>query len=236
MSTPAGGTVPGTTPPSEPAPGTTPPGAPGATPPATPSVEAAVQAAVAAERARHETELAAVRSQLEELQRRNPAPPKDAGAEDAAFRAKVEEARKPLEDQLAALTKRLTDLDDAAIASAIEREADALSVAPKDVAEALRPLVKRGADGKSFEVVDKDGRPVYGASGVKTVGELVREHLAAKPYLAKPNVRQGIHLGNVPKGQADPTALDARIAEAEAAGNFAEAGRLKAEKLRARMK
>lgn len=188
-------------------------------------VQKAINAVVARERAAAEAREKELQRQLDEL-RGQVKPPKPAD-EDAAFRSKVEEARKPLEAELEkertarqALNSRLTRSE--------LKGAATDSVDAEHVADLLEKQVRVTETG-DFEVVDRDGKPRYGATGPMSVGELVAELLAQKPYLAKSTARSGAdYRGTTPKPAGD---LDAQIAEAEKAGNFVLAGNLKAQKL-----
>jgi len=86
-------------------------------------------------------------------------------------------------------------------------------------------------DTGGFEVVDKDGRAEYGANGQKSLNELVLEHLKAKPFMAKPSVRNGAGFGDAPRnsasGEADIASIKRRIAEHEAKHEFGKAAPLK---------
>jgi len=142
--------------------------------------------------------------------------------------AHIENIRKPLLDELTKERERSAARDERT--KRIELKAAAKdSVDADEVADRLIKSTKITDDGK-MEVVDDKGLPRYGANGPMTVAELVGELLAAKPFLAKAAVRDGINLGDVQKsvpGTETKESLKARIAELEAKGQFNTAAPLK---------
>lgn len=192
------------------------------------AVQAAIDAVVARERKRADREMQALKDQLADLQAKLDSKRKpDEG--DEAFKAKVAEARRPLEDQVAALGKALTARESKIVRAELKAAAADLSVDADEVAERLAGAV-RFTDAGELEVVDADGKPRYGAKGPMTVVELVTGYLASKPYLAKSKMPSGMGLGT--PGTPNPGDLRAQIAAAEAKGDFATAGALKVQMLK----
>jgi hypothetical protein len=161
-----------------------------------------------------------------------PAPARPADVTDAY----IQSVRAPLEAEVARLRGVTEAAATAARRTALETVVKPLAAegAAGDVAAELAPFVRpstaSGAAADALEVVDKDGRLRYGRAGAMTVAELVAEHFAAKPWLAAAKTREGIALGSTPAAPAAPgskAALQAQIAELEAAGKFAAAAPLK---------
>jgi hypothetical protein len=200
-----------------------------------PDPTAAINAAVAAERARFEAQLTEVRGQLTtttaELEKFRKATPPGDGQGDAATRAAIEAARKPLEEDNARLTRELAEIRTGLLRADLKGAVAESAVDADEVADKLAAFVKRTADGK-LEVLDDKGNPRYGKSGPMTLAERVAELYASKPYLAKAASRPGAGFEGG-KPNAGASELDAQIEEAERKGEWAKADRLKAEKLRA---
>jgi hypothetical protein len=187
----------------------------------------AIDAVVSRERQRAERERAELQRQIDELRA---AAPKAKPAEDEAkLREYAETVRKPIEEKLTKAEEKLTATEKRLTRSELKAAA-ADSVDPDEIADRLDGQVKMTEAG-TFEVIGKDGNPRYSANGAMTVQELVAELLAAKPYLAKSTARNGADFnGSRTHAVGD---IDAQIADAEKAGNWASAQRLKAQKLKA---
>lgn len=150
-----------------------------------PDIQKAIDAVVARERTRAERERTELLQRIEQLEAsQKPKPAED----DAAYREKIEAARKPVLDELAA-ERKAREAIESRIATAEIKSAASDSVDPDLVAQLIKPFVKVTAG--EIEVVDADGKPRYGATGPMRLAELVAETLAAKPYLAKAQMRQG---------------------------------------------
>lgn len=155
-------------------------------------IQAVIDGVVARERTRADRAIADLKADFEaklaEAQGGKPKP--KAGDEDEAFKAKVAEARKPVEAERDAEREARGKLSSRVARAEVQAAAVPVSVAPDDVAEALGRFVRVNAEGVT-EVVDAEGKPRYGAKGPMTVVELVAEHLKSRPYLVKSTVRSG---------------------------------------------
>lgn len=198
------------------------------------AMQAAIDAVVRRERTAADTRARELETKLADLTTQLTEATKGKGKPNESLEVPaeyVESIRKPLLEQLEQTRGELTTRDNAAKRSELKRIASELAVdgAAEDVAEALLPKVKIVANG--YEVVDKDGRPEYGANGAKSLNELVMEHLKSKPFLAKPGVRSGAGFGNAPRNNAssatDIAALKQQIATHEAKHEFGAAAPLK---------
>ncbi len=199
-------------------------------------VQKAIDAVVARERARADKQIGELTSRFEgqvaELQSQlEAAGKKGKGADDDAYKAAVEKARKPVEDALAAEQAKLKALHGKITRAELKSEAADASVDPDAVADLLDGRV-RMTDAGELEVVGRDGKPEYGAKGPKSVKELVGELLTQKPYLAKAKARDGIDFGQGDRKTGTGKTADelrAEIADLEAKGKHNDALRVQVE-------